>query len=248
MSEVNWKDTKARMAHARAGRARALPKTFIDSLGEAGQQPQLHAAHAERPAETPNPVLNAFEPFAFPAEPKMAHEYGDGEPRPVVEAEIEELMLWGLPKYQEIYPRCTYDSIRPLLLLACRGGRARFLRTKDATSLFFAETTPAEPELFVYQYFVVSRVNTGNGYKEAYRLIRASQRWAESVGAVGFEFGRARCSVNIRDSVDFLKRLSVIVPDQKNESWVKVLRKPVEEPAEIAPGARMAAMGMVASS
>ena len=236
----DFRDFKARMAHARA--ARVLPKAFIASLGDAGIQPDISAAQSSRPPETPNSMLGASEPFSFPPERKPAPVYDDFDVRPVVEAEIDGLMEWALEKYQEIYPRCTYDSVRPMLLMACRGGRMRFLRTKDATSLFIAETTPWEPELFVYQVFVVARI-TG-APKEAYRLIRASRRWAESIGAVGFEFGRARCSVNLRDGADFLRRLSVIVPDQKNESWVKILRPVVEEPAEIQPGARMAAMGM----
>lgn len=222
-------------------RTKNLPREFIASLGEAGVQPVAVAAQAERPPETPNPTLAAAEPFSFPVEQKPVVEYGDNEPRPVVEAEIDELLEWGLPKYQEIYPRCTAESVRPMLIMACRGGRMRFMRTANAASLFVAETTPWEPQLFVYQVLVVTRIYAP---KEAYRLIRSAQRWAESIGAVGFEFGRARCSANVRDDKEFLSRLSPIIPDHKNESWVKILRKPVEEPEELAPGARMAAMGM----
>lgn len=243
MPDVDWNNPHDRMAHARAARGRAK---VLPPMGDE-RQPTISTVAPSRPIETPNPMLTASEPFSFAPPARPIETLGEGDPRPVVEAEIDELMAWGLPRYQEIYPRCTAESVRPMLILATRGGRTRFLRTKDAASLFIAEVTPWEPELFVYQIFVVARVNNGTSSKEAYRLIRDSRRWAESIGAIGFEFGRARCSANLRDGADFLKRLSVIVPGQKNESWVKILRPPRIEPAEIAPGARMAAMGMEAS-
>ena len=235
MSDVDWKDPKARMAHARSqrivGRARVLPKSFIDTLGEAGVQPAPEAAQQMRPIETPNPMLAASEPFSFPPPQRMVEEYGDLDVRPVVEAEIEGLMEWGLPKYQEIYPRCTYDSIKPMLIMGCRGGRMRFLRTANAVGLFIAETTPWEPELYVWQVLVASRMQAP---REVHRLLRAGKRWAEQIGAVGFEFGSA-----VRETTDRMR------PDSQVVRYIKILRKPVVEPAEIAPGARMAAMGMV---
>jgi hypothetical protein len=226
----------------RATYMRGFKRTKI--LPPMGEQPKLEAAIANRPPETPNPILDHSEGFSFPPPPRPPRDYSEFEPWPVVEAEIEELLEWGLPKYQEIYPRCQYDGVKAFLILACRGGRMRFLRTNTATSLFVAERTPWEPDLFVYQVFVVARSSTGDAYKEAYRLIRSSRRWAEDIGAVGFEFGKARCSTNLQNSADFLKRLSVIVPEHKTELWTKILRPPIEEPKEIAPGARMAAMGM----
>lgn len=240
MADFDWNDPKARMAHARAqrivGRTRVLPPM--------GEQPKIKGATpAERPAETPNLMLaTGGEPFSFPLPPRP-HNYDPAlEPRLVVEAEIEELMEWGLPRYQEVYPRCTYDSIRPWLGLACRGGRLRFVRTDNAVGLFVAETTPEEPLLFVYQWIVVRRSSTGDQSKEAYRIIRAGERWGISIGAIGFQFGRGRCCLSLRDDKDFLRRLSRIVPDNVTELYTKVLRKPVDE--DTAPGARMRAMGI----
>lgn len=230
MSEVDWKDPKARMAHARAQRTVRLPKEFIDQLGEAGKQPPQVAAHQERPAETPNPMLVASEPFAFPPEPRRGHEYSEFDPRPVVEAEIEGLMEWGLPKYQETWPRCTYDSVKPMLIMACRGGRMRFLQTDNVVALFIAETTPWEPELYVWTVLVASRIDAA---REVHRLLRAGKRWAEEIGAVGFEFGTAA-----RETMDRMR------PDSQVVRYIKTLRKPAAVSAVIAPGARMAAMGM----
>lgn len=243
MSGVDWSDPKARMAHARAqrglgGRAKVLPIM--------GKQIELEAAKSNPPPVTRNPILEASEPFAFPTPTKPEPQIGPHEPRMVVEAEIDELMEWGLPLYQEIYPRCTEESVRPMLILATRGGRMRFLRTKEACSLFVVERTAWEPLLFAYQVFVVARFTTGASDRGAYRLVRASKQWAEEIGAVGFEFGKARCSVNLQNSNEFLRHLSVIVPEQKNESWVKLLNQPVAE--DVGAGARMRAMEMAANA
>jgi hypothetical protein len=211
-------------------RTKNLPREFIAGLGEAGRQPIATAAQTERPAETPNPILGASEPFSFPVEQKPVQEYGDNDPRPVVEAEIDELMEWGLPKYQEIYPRCTAESVRPMLIMACRGGRMRFLRTANGAALFIAETTPWEPQLYVYQVLVVTRIAVP---REALRLWRAGERWAREIGAIAYEFGGAPEDVAER-----------IGRDKAVTRYIKVLTPPIEEPEELMPGARMAAIGM----
>ena len=84
--------------------------------------------------------------------------YGDNDPRPVVECEIDELMEWGITKMREIYPRCTAKSVRPMLVRACRDKKMRFLRTENAAALFLVETTPWEPEPYSYQVLIVTRI------------------------------------------------------------------------------------------
>src|SRR5215469_5569672 len=153
MVDYDWKDPKARMAHAREARFQTRGAKTLGPIGPE-RQPDLGTSVPSRPEETPNPILEASEPFSFTL-PERPHNYRDDlEPRPVVEAEIDELMSWGMPRYQEVYPRCIEESVRPMLIMGCRGGRMRFLRTVDACGLFIAEVTPWEPALFVYQVFV----------------------------------------------------------------------------------------------
>lgn len=224
---VDMSDPKQRMAYVRSlRRTRVLPVM--------GEQPELQAGIADRPPETPNPMLAASEPFSFDPPPRP-NNFNDGlTPWPVVEADIEELLEWGLPRYQEIYPRCTYDSVKPMLIVATRGGRMRFLRTKNGASLFIAETTPWEPELYVYQVFVITRITAP---KEAYRLVRESWRWAHEIGAVAFEFGRAT-----QEAEKLM--MDRIRPEGQAVRYVKALRPPVVVSDHTVPGARMIAMGM----
>jgi hypothetical protein len=191
----------AKAAKTQVGRARTIPIM--------GKQPVLIAGVMERPAETPNPMHGATEPFSFPTARSLmpAPVYESTVPRRVVEAEIDDLLEWGMPRFLHRYPRCTAESVRPLLMVATRGGRYNFLRTASACALFVAETTPWEPLLSVFDVFVVSRPARGPGGRvvdegagspawqaaklEVPNLYKAGLAWARDIGAVTYHYGQS---------------------------------------------------------
>lgn len=168
--------------------ARVLPRM--------GEQPVLEAGRQERPTETPNPILASVEPFSFPTARDLmpARTHDSVIPRRVVEAEIDEILEWGLPRFLDRFPRCTPESVRPMLLVGVRGGRFNFVRTGNACGLFCAEVTPWEPLLTVYEVFVVSkgpgvRDGAGVGPLEVPNIYRAGALWANEIGACGYRYG-----------------------------------------------------------
>lgn len=184
---------RERMLHARKYRpqdnpppAHPLERKKAVVLPPMGDQPEIKAAVASRPPETPNPYANAFEPIVAPQRVIPAKFYGEKEVRRVVEAEIDELMSWGMIRFRVRYPRCQPENVRPMLQLATRGGRMAFLRTDNACGMFYAEITPWEPELVVHEVFVVSRKVVP---REVLNLYKAGREWAREIGAVEYEFG-----------------------------------------------------------
>jgi hypothetical protein len=133
----------------------------------------------------PNPVDQMWEPIVPKRETKAMSEYSSGVRR-VVEAEIDQLMEWGLPRFQVRFPRAREETIRPMLVLACRGGKLCFLRTDNAAAIFVATVTPEEPELSVYEYLLASRISVPD---EVAKLYRSGLKWAVSVGACSYTVG-----------------------------------------------------------
>ena len=215
------------------GRAVTIPL-----MGE--PQPVLVAGHIERPSETPNPMDNAREPFSFPTgRARQAPTYESTTPRRVVEAEIDELLEWGLPRFQIRYPRCTVDSVKPMLVMALYSNKFCFLRTSAACGLFIAEVTPWEPELTVQDVFVVGRPRHKGEednaeppalYRarvEAINICKAALRWSIDVGAVAFHYG-STTGVNIDPMAD------EIGYDIRNSSFTKFITPEMREAARAA--------------
>lgn len=192
--------------HQFTSRARTIPIM--------GKQPKLSAGAIERPIETPNLTRGSAEPFSFPtARSLMAPQtYDSVIPRRVVEAELDELLQWAMPRLLQRWPRCTPESVRPMLLIATRGGRYCFLRTSVACALFVADRTWCEPDLVVESKFIISKPSSGMGgtgrtrdgaevgdlgtapahYRavklELPNLYKAGKKWAEDVGAVSYTY------------------------------------------------------------
>lgn len=165
-------------------RARGRPRT----LKRMGEVPALPKPELERPPVTENPMLAGMEPATIPIErPPAVRDFGRSTVRRVVAAEIDELIAWGLPRFQARFPRCTAQSIWPLLNEAVRGGRMLFVRTNSACGLFVAERTAWEPEIAVYDVFVVKRREAADDERDA--IYRAGLQWAREVGAVSFQYG-----------------------------------------------------------
>jgi|SRR5215471_6641363 len=166
--------------HQRA-RPQRLPKM--------GEQPRLPKPELELPVMTDNPMANASEPATIDTQrPPAKRDYAGSTARRVVPAEIDELIGWGLPRFQHRFPRCTPQSIYPLLMEATNGGRFLYVRTDSAQGLWIAERTPWEPELAVYDAFVVKKRLEAND-EERDAIYRAGLRWAEEIGAVTFQYG-----------------------------------------------------------
>jgi len=220
-----YTDPKARMAVARAGKAvieAAKPHVHVRTvvLPPMGQQPVLKLAqphHVDTIVE--NPLLSAWEPITFQKETRAMSGFDVGVRR-VVEAEIDQLMEWGLPRFLARYPRARAETIRPMLIMACRGGKLAFFRTDDACALFTAEVTPWEPELFVYETFMVSRISVP---REVTRLYRAGMKWAIDIGACGFQYGSST-------GVDIRKFAEKVGHDVAGQFFVKHLRRDMQLP------------------
>jgi hypothetical protein len=160
-------------------RARAIPKI--------GEQPRLPRPALERPEMTDNPAQAGFEPVTIePYRAPTRPDYARTAVRRVVPAEIDWIIEWGLPRFQHRFPRCTPQSIWPVLDAGCRGGPLLFIRTESCAGLFIAERTPWEPELTVHDVFVVKRREAADDERDA--IYRAGLRWAEEIGAVCYTY------------------------------------------------------------
>lgn len=147
-----------------------------------GKMPEVVGGEIQRIAQT-EPSTRSPEPFSFPRA-TMVKPIADV--RRVNEAELDEMLEWGVPKFQQRFPRCSRESVRPLLQTATRGGKLYFVRTDNACALFVAEVTPWEPLLFVYEVFVVSRIVAP---WEVRKLYYAGRDWAKDISACGFNYG-----------------------------------------------------------
>lgn len=177
--------------------AAAVPPSRAKTLPRMGEpQPVLVAGTIERPPVTPNPMLEHSEPFAFPRERMAKPSYESTVPRPVEEADLVEFFDWGIERFLKIYPRATEGTVRPWLMQSLRMPSCRFVRTSIAFGLFYAERTPWEPELSVYDHFVVARAGRHGEIVqaiaqrlEAPNIYKEGLRWSREIGAVTFQFG-----------------------------------------------------------
>jgi len=128
-----------------------------------GKQPKLEAGQLSRPEMHERAGAYSSEPTTLPdPRAKMIDtSYESTVPRRVVEAEIDELLDWAMPRFKHRWPRCTEQTVRPFLIMALRNGRYCFLRTGMAIALFEAVTDWTEPERVVKTIFVETQPSRG---------------------------------------------------------------------------------------
>lgn len=207
--------------------AAVVPPAKAKRIPLMGEQPILTAGEIHRPPVTPNLRAMSQEPFSFPVERMPKPSYNSTVPRPCEEADLIEFFAWGMPRFLRIYPRAREELVRPWLMSCMRLPTHRFMRTAMAFGLFYAERTPWEPELAVYDQFVVARAPEGStedkvilraGQLEAPNIWREGLRWAEEIGAVTYQWGQ---STGI-DLEPVAKRLGY---DYRAAGYVKVIRR-----------------------
>src|SRR5215469_16250819 len=135
----------------------AVMPPYVRKAMRLDQQPVLVAGDVARPEMQPNPLALREEPTFIEVERMPPPSYKSIVPRVVVEADLVEFFAWGMPRYLDIYPRAREELVRPWLMQCLRSRTHRFVRTEAAFGLFYAERTPWEPELAVYDNFVVAR-------------------------------------------------------------------------------------------
>jgi hypothetical protein len=106
-------------------------------------------------------------------------------PRLVVPGEVDELLVWGLPHFAVCFPEATRDNIRPMLMLACNGAPAYFIRTKNVVGLFAFERTPWNPLGTVHKVFVVAKESAP---LEVLAVYEAGCRWGAACGAKWYHY------------------------------------------------------------
>ena len=121
-------------------------------------------------------ALRPVENFALVTDPKM--------PRAVTEADLDELLTWGLPLFQSHYPGATAERMLPLLRRACAGYPYRALRTDAAFGVFMIDAKVWHTAPIVFSLFI--------GWQEdaplqAVRICRSAMEWAKSIKASHFE-------------------------------------------------------------
>jgi hypothetical protein len=205
------------------GRARRIPL-----MGE--PQPVLTAGTIERPPVIPNPRPMQSEPFSFPRERMPKPSYESTVPRPVEEADLVEFFDWGIERFLKIFPRATEGTVRPWLMQSIRAPSCRFVRTSIAFGLFYAERTPWEPELSVYDHFVVAQsgrhgeiVKSIAQRLEAPNIYKEGLRWANEIGAVTYSFGQAT-GIDL-DPIAKLIGIDTQAGDRTMSGYTKVLRR-----------------------
>lgn len=118
--------------------------------------------------------------------PRQPQVFGVSEnPRQVVPGEVDGLLAWGLPHFAVCFPDATRDNIRPMLMLACNGAPAHFVRTKHAVGLFAFERTPWNPHGTVHKVFVVAREHAP---AEVLAIYAEGERWAVACGAKYYHY------------------------------------------------------------
>lgn len=210
--------------------AAAVPPSRAKTLPRMGEpQPVLVAGTIERPPVTPNPLLEHSEPFAFPRERMAKPSYESTVPRPVEEADLVEFFDWGFERFLKVYPRATEGTVRPWLMDCLRRPGHRFVRTSIAFGLFYAERTPWEPELSVYDHFVVARAGRHGEIVqaiaqrlEAPNIYKEGLRWAYEIAAVTYSFGQAT-GIDLEPIAKMLG-IDVQAGDRTMSGYTKVLR------------------------
>jgi hypothetical protein len=194
-------------------------------------QPVLQAGTIERPPVTPNPILEHQEPTSFPRERMPPPTYDSITPRLVTEADIDELLAWGLPRFQRRYPRATPEMIRPVLIAGTRGGRFRYLRTSVAQGMFEAVRTPWEPEIAVVDVFVVGRARQRENLtdddkvlwkaqeQEVPNIIVAAYHWATDIGAVSFQVAQST-GINYQRVIEQVQKRIAVDADIQAQAWI----------------------------
>lgn len=188
------------------------PQSRAKTIPIMGKQPKLTAGELSRPEMHDRPATYSSEPTTLPDPRAKMNEtsYDSTVPRRVVEAEIDELLAWAMPRFHHRWPRCTEQSVRPFLIMATRSGRYCFLRTSLCMALFESATDWTEPERVVRTIFVESQPSrglrgtgvTGDGtvitdpgsapgvYRgvkvELPNLYKAGFKWAVEIGAPEF--------------------------------------------------------------
>lgn len=139
-----------------------------------------------RPKKTAELTAELQKPGPVTFAPRQPEVFGLSEtPRQVTPGEVDELLTWGLPHFAVCFPDATRDNIRPMLMLACNGGKVRFVRTKHAVGLFALEATPWNPLGTVHKVFVVARQHAP---AEVLAMYEEGLRWAAACGAKWYHF------------------------------------------------------------
>ena len=222
----------ARMTAAEIEAVKYGPRIRRQGRNIAGlHQPGQEAAVA-KPEPSPAPPLSEAQKLAIttPSIPEPRPQTGlyalkqadavINRVRPVGEADLEELLLWGIPRIQRRYPRCTAEGILPFLRMAMASNAFRFLRTDHAGALFQMVRTAWEPEPTVFVHFVIDRQDAETretlGW-EVVELYQAGLAWAEALRAVSFRFDDDACI----DLEPVAKRIGA---GRSGKTYVMVLR------------------------
>jgi hypothetical protein len=145
------------------------------------------------PSILPNPRLMDPPPagmFALrPVEGPLALVADRSGVRAIGEADIEELLEWGVPAYQARGHKVTAEAILPLCRVAIGGFPFRALRTDYAFGVFAADKKPWEVTPAVVDLFLAWR--DAEFVHQAVQICRSARQWAKSVGA--YEFRLVEC-------------------------------------------------------
>lgn len=195
------KGRETRLANANARREEGIRRGEISALDarwmrEHGQaipagvrinyHPEKVKAAIPPPKNRPQKAAELQKPGPVTFAPRQPEVFGLSEtPRQVTPGEVDELLTWGLPHFAVCFPDATRDNIRPMLMLACNGGKVRFVRTKHAVGLFALEATPWNPPGTVHKVFVVARQHAP---AEVLAMYEEGLRWAAACGAKWYHF------------------------------------------------------------
>lgn len=148
--------------------------------------PKLAAIKVPAAMSRPQNVSPPAKPGPVTFAPRRPEVFGLSDtPRQVTPGEVDELLTWGLPHFAVCFPDATRDNIRPMLMLACNGGPAHFVRTRHAVGLFALEKTPWNPLGTVHKIFVVARQHAP---AEVLAMYEEGLRWAVACGAKWYHF------------------------------------------------------------
>lgn len=146
-------------------------------------RPQFIAVPAAKPSEPATLEIAIRRVEEAPTENPMP------VPRRVIEADLEEMCSWGIPRFLQRFPRLNRDGMLAFLRNAMGAPTVFFVRTPNANGLACATVTPWEPLPTVYETWVVSRETTVKTGIEVLSIYRAMADWAKQIGAVEFRFG-----------------------------------------------------------
>lgn len=204
--------------------AAVIPPSKAKRIPLMGDQPVLTAGEINRPPTIPNPMAMRQEPTYFEVERMPKPSYKSIVPRICCEADLIEFFAWGMPRFLHIFPRAREEMVRPWLMACMNSPAHRFVRTEAAFGLFYAERTPWEPELAVYDNFVVARATSEGkvvqkaGALEAPNIWKEGLRWAIEVNAVTYQFGQGT-------GIELDPIAKMLGYDYRATGYVKVLRR-----------------------